>query len=378
MDGISAVAPKKITRPRKPALPPFEIGGKAILPGERVTVHLPAARLYTFTEMHVPVHVIRGNSPGPTLFVSAAIHGDEVQGVEIVRQLLSLKRLRRLRGTLLAVPIVNVYGFTNHSRYLPDRRDLNRSFPGSAKGSLGSSLARTFMDEIVGPAQYGIDLHTGSNHRMNLPQIRVNLDDPEARALALAFGAPLVLDASLRDGSLRQAGAEDGTRVLVYEAGEALRLDPLSIRIGVHGVISVMEKVGMLSKPSKSRKAKQVEPLESHSSYWLRAPASGLFRAGTRLGARVAKGDEVGHIIDPFGESSHPIIVREGGLIIGKTNLPMSHRGDALYHIARLDADSDAASTFEAVKEIHDPEHGDPSLPLDDEGVWSPYEFLEE
>ncbi len=365
-------------RANKEAAPPLVIGGEAILPGQRKTVHLPAARLYTFTDMHVPVHVIRGRQPGPALFVSAAIHGDEVQGVEIVRQLLALKRLQRLKGTLLAVPIVNVYGFASHSRYLPDRRDLNRSFPGSNKGSLASLLARIFMDEIVSHCQYGIDLHTGSNHRMNLPQLRVNMDDAETRRLARAFGAPVVLDSSLRDGSLRQAGAEVGAHVLVYEAGEALRIDPLSIRIGLHGVLAVMEAVGMLAPPKKARKTPRLEPLEARSSFWVRAPASGLFRAGARLGSHVAKGDIVGHVVDPFGENIVAVEAREGGLVIGKNNLPMTHRGDALYHIARLQDDADAASTLEAVRELHDqPDNGDPTTP-DDEGAWQPpYEFLD-
>ncbi len=372
-----AIPPTPKRSRRKPAAKPLVIGGRSIAPGERATIHLPSARLYTFTEMSVPVHVIRGKTDGPTLFLSAAVHGDEVQGVEIVRQLLALKRLRRLKGALLAVPILNVYGFANHSRYLPDRRDLNRSFPGSAKGSLASRLARIFTDEIVSHAQYGIDLHTGSHHRMNLPQSRVNLDDPQARALAMAFGAPVVLDASLRDGSLRQAGAERGVSVLVYEAGEALRFDPLSIRIGVHGVLMVMEAVGMLTPPSRRRKTPVLEPLVARSSFWVRAPASGLFQARARLGAHVEEGETLGTVVDPFGQSAEPVVSTGAGLVIGKHNMPLTHGGDALFHIARLEDAEEAASTLEAVRELHDTGKAG-AYNGEGDAVWQPpYEFLD-
>ena len=221
------------------------IGDSTIKPGERVNVNLPVADLYTSTSLHMPVQVICGRKDGPVLFVSAAVHGDELNGVEVVRRLLKLRAMRSLRGTLLAVPIVNIHGFLDQSRYLPDRRDLNRSFPGSSKGSIAARLANIFIQEIMSKATYGIDLHTGAINRSNLPQIRANLDDAETLDLAMAFGAPVVINSNIRDGSLRACASERGMPVLIYEAGEALRFDETCIRAGMRGVLNVMRHIGM-------------------------------------------------------------------------------------------------------------------------------------
>ena len=190
--------------------PAITIAGTRVKPGQQTTISVPVARLYTHTEMAMPVHVTHGRREGPRLFVSGAIHGDEIIGTEIIRRLMKLKRLRSIRGTLLAVPVVNVYGFLQHSRYSPDRRDLNRFFPGSEKGSLTSQLAGTVMEEVIQGCTHGIDLHAGSNHRANLPQIRAAIDDPETLRLARAFKVPVIINARLREGSLRHAAAELG------------------------------------------------------------------------------------------------------------------------------------------------------------------------
>ena len=200
----------------------FELGTHRIAPGTRETIDLPVSVLSDHMPVSMSAHVIHGRRPGPTLFVSAAVHGDEVIGVEIVRRLLRARNLDRLKGTLLAVPIVNAFGFMNHSRYLPDRRDLNRSFPGSAGGSLAARLAHIFMQEIVARSDAGIDLHSAAIHRTNLPQIRISPSKPETMALAEAFGAPLIVISKIRDGSLRQAAQDKGVNMLLYEAGESV------------------------------------------------------------------------------------------------------------------------------------------------------------
>ncbi|MFT4939614.1 MAG: putative deacylase, partial [Paraglaciecola sp.] len=235
----------------------LEIGGQRIKPGEIKRIELPLPPLYTDTHMSIPVHVQRGKQPGPTMFVSAAIHGDELNGIEIVNRLIKSKSIKNMRGTLIAVPMVNVYGVLNQSRYLPDRRDLNRSFPGSSKGSLAGRIANLFLQEVVTKCDVGIDLHTGAIHRSNLPQIRANLDDAETLTMAEAFGMPVLLNADIRDGSLRQAAADLGAKVLLYEAGEALRFDEFSIRAGVKGIINVMREIGMLNK--RKRQGHQIE-----------------------------------------------------------------------------------------------------------------------
>ncbi|MDH3409584.1 MAG: succinylglutamate desuccinylase/aspartoacylase family protein, partial [Gammaproteobacteria bacterium] len=234
------------------------IGETTVRPGERVSIDLPVADLYTGTSIAMPVKVVCGRRAGPVLFVSAAVHGDELNGVEIIRRLLKRRSLRSIRGTLIAVPVVNVHGFLNQSRYLPDRRDLNRSFPGSAKGSIASRLANTFLTEIVAKADAGIDLHTGAINRSNLPQIRANIGDPDTLQLAKAFGTPVVLNSTIRDGSLRACAAERGFPMLIYEAGEALRFDDLSIRGGLRGIIQVMRQIGMLPK---SKTASPIVPV---------------------------------------------------------------------------------------------------------------------
>jgi predicted deacylase len=301
------------------------INGVTFSPGTSTTVELPVGRLYTHAPMTMPVHVIRGKKSGPRLFVSAAIHGDEINGVEIIRRLLKLPVLKRLRGTVIAVPIVNVHGLINHSRYLPDRRDLNRSFPGTEKGSLAARLANLFMQEIVSQSTHGIDLHTGALHRDNLPQVRANLDDEETDKLARAFDVPVIISSNLRDGSLREAAAEYGIPMLLYEAGEALRFDEISIRAGVKGIVNVMRTLEMLP-PSRSKSKKHVEPVVARSSSWVRAPDSGILRAMVPLGSRVKKDTLLGMVADPFGESEASIIASFSGIVIGRTNLPLKPR----------------------------------------------------
>lgn len=333
----------------------FTIHDIEIKPGTRTTIDLPFGRMYTHAPMSLPVHVVRGKKGGPRLFISAAIHGDEINGIEIIRRLLKLPALKRLQGTLIAVPMVNIHGIINHSRYLPDRRDLNRSFPGSEKGPLASRLANLFMKEIVEKSTHGIDIHTGAIHRSNLPQIRANLDDKETKDLATAFNVPVIISSNLRDGSLREAAAEFGIPMLLYEAGEALRFDEVSIRAGVQGIINVMRKLEML--PASKRKTKKhIEPVVARSSTWVRAPDSGILRAMIPLGGRVKKNTLLGVVADPFGEKEANVTSLFNGIVIGRTNLPLVNEGDALYHIARFEDVQEVEAKVDDFQEEHLPE----------------------
>jgi len=325
----------------------FVIGGEIIPLRTRRLIELQLPPLYTHTPMTLPVHVIRGSKDGPRLFVSAAIHGDELNGTEIIRRLLKQPALKRLRGTLVAVPIVNVYGLIHHSRYLPDRRDLNRSFPGSEKGSLAARVAHLFMSEIVHNCSHGIDLHTGAIHRSNLPQIRANLDDAETTRLAEAFGVPVLLNSNIRDGSLRGAAADNGIPMLLYEAGEALRFDEVSIRAGVKGIVKVMRSLEMLS-PTRSRRKIRHEPFVARSSTWVRASASGLFRKVCGLGNRVKRGEVLGLIDDAVGGEESEVIATASGIIIGCSVIPLVHEGEALFHIARFEDIREVAGHVES------------------------------
>jgi predicted deacylase len=312
------------------------IGGEDIQPGERRQLALTVAKLYDFTDMKIPVEVVRGTEPGPTLFISAAIHGDEINGVDIVRRLLKHRALRSIRGTLIAIPIVNVFGFNDKSRYLPDRRDLNRSFPGAEHGSLASQIAYMFRTEIVSQSTHGIDLHTGAIHRRNLPQIRADLSHSDNMDLAMAFGAPVILDASPRDGSLREMVGEQKIPMLLYEAGTALRFDKRAALIGVEGILNVMKAIGMV--PRTKHTAAPLKPFIAKSSQWVRAPISGIFVTRKKLGERVIKGDKLGFITNPFGDYEYAILSPTDGVIIGNSILPLANEGDGLYHIAVFEA----------------------------------------
>lgn len=335
----------------------LRIGGSPIRPGERRRLDLPLPSLFTQNPVVLPLHVVHGRRPGPRLFVTAAVHGDEINGIAIIRRLLASTALRNLRGTLLAVPVVNVYGFVRHSRYLPDRRDLNRSFPGSEGGSLAGRLAATLMSEVVADSDLGIDLHTGAAHRENLPQIRARVDEIGIADLARAFATPVILDADLRDGSLRAAADAVGVPVLLYEAGEALRFDELSIRAGVRGILGVMRRLGMIRDSKGSRRQRGSHPpVIARSSIWARANSSGMLRFARPLGAWVEKGERLATIADPFGNGEEPVVSPAAGIVIGRMNLPLITEGEALFHIARFktDAVADAVEQFQSLLEPDD------------------------
>jgi len=315
----------------------LEIGGHRIEPGERRLVDLPVARLSNHAPVTLPVHVLHGLRPGPAMFISAAIHGDELNGVEIIRRVLRTLQPGNVSGTLLCAPVVNVYGFIGRSRYLPDRRDLNRSFPGSAGGSLASRLANLFLKEVVLRCQIGIDLHTAAIHRVNLPQIRTDFSHrPRARELAAAFGAQVVLDSPERPGSLRKAARDAGVEVLVYEGGEGLRFDEFAIKAGVDGIAGVMLAAGMLELAEGLDPASEPprETIFANASKWIRAPEGGVFRTTKRIGEAVSQGERVGVVANPYDDSESEVRSPRRGIIVGRTTLPIVNMGDALFHIA--------------------------------------------
>ena len=312
----------------------LEIAGEAIAPGQRKRLEIPVAQLPTRTTISLPVVIINGQFPGPRLWLSAAIHGDEINGVEIIRQVLGKLKSKYLYGAIIAVPIVNVFGFIEQSRYLPDRRDLNRSFPGSSQGSLGSRLAHLFMTEIVNHSTHGIDLHTAAQPRINLPQIRANLLDTETYRCAQAFGAPLMIHATTRDGSLRQAASKQGIPALLYEAGEASRFDLEAIEIGVNGILRVMDLLEMYAHPLTNT---QVTSLEVSKTKWIRASRSGLLHLEVKLGDKVEKKQRLGVITDAFGETTAKIRSPEYGVVIGHVQNPLVNKGDAIVHLALIE-----------------------------------------
>lgn len=329
----------------------FQFNGSEIKPGEKVTLDLTIGQLYTHSPIGMTVHVLNGKYEGPVIFVSAAIHGDELNGIEIIRRLMRSSSLKKLRGTLIAIPIVNVLGVMQSSRYLPDRRDLNRCFPGSKKGSLASRMAHMFMDTVVSYCNYGIDLHTAAIHRNNLSQIRANIDSDEMQDLAMAFDVPVIINSSLNAGTLRTAAAKKKIPVITYETGEALRFDETGIRGGVNGVLNVLRHLDML--PKLKKKKSNPDAVIAVQNRWVRAPESGIFKTTLKLGTHVSKGQILGTISSPYEEKDTNIKSPHSGLIIGKTNLPLVHGGDAVLHIARVEKPRLAAAKVKAFKKKH-------------------------
>lgn len=341
------------------AYSPLIIGGENIGLGQRRRVQLFVASLYNYTDVSIPIEVMRGQEPGPVLFISAAIHGDEINGVEIIKRLLASAQLKKMKGTLIAVPVVNVFGFNNLSRYLPDRRDLNRCFPGNRDGSLASRLAFTFMREVVSKCTHGIDLHTGAIHRSNLSQVRACLDDPMTKELALCFGTPVVIHAQARDGSLREAARRKNIPMLLYEGGEALRFEEHIINVGYKGCLAVMRKIGML--PQALAKAHKNEGTLSEvrrpvfvakASHWIRAPHSGSFSTHKKLGQQVSAGEVLAVISDPFGSQPHEVKAEQTGVLIGLSRIPLVSRGDAMFHVATYENSSTARKVVASILQI--------------------------
>ncbi len=342
------------SRKRSPSREPFSLGGETVQAGQSHTIDLPISRLSTRTEITMPVRVLHGSRPGPTLFVSAAVHGNEIIGVEMIRRLLKNVSAKRMAGTLLCIPVVNAYGFTAHSRYLPDGRDLNRVFPGSERGSLAAQLANVFTKEIIARSDYGIDLHSAGMNRENLPQIRHSPDNVRASALADVFGAPAIIASPLRPGSLRQSADEANCTMLLMESGEALRFDEYSIRIGVRGILRVMAhlEMGVRRQPAPAASA-----VRSEGSRWVRAEEGGIFRAMRNTGTMVLENEQIGYISDPFGDHDTPVLAPLTGLIIGRSVMPIVNQGDALVHIARVRVPGTADARLTAIEEamVDDP-----------------------
>jgi uncharacterized protein len=306
------------------------IAGTEVAPGERADLECAVSESYVGHRTSIPVAVFNGTEPGPRLFVTAAVHGDELNGIAACRDLVGLLDPAAIRGTVIVVPIVNVIGAQLHSRYLPDRRDLNRCFPGTTSGSVASRMARVVTDEVIMGSDVGIDLHTATNRRTNVPQVRIDTTDERARELALAFGAPYVLSASLRPGSLRQAAADIGVSVLTYEGGEALKFEPEPIEVALRGVLRVLGHLDMLADPPATDVASLVMP----ESRWMRAERGGILDLQVGPGDEVTVGQPLWTTTDPFGQELSTVESPLDGIVIGGTTLPLVAPGDAVLHLA--------------------------------------------
>jgi len=305
------------------------IANERILPGEFKEININIARLPSRTQIDTPIYVYRATEDGPVLALTAGMHGDEINGMEIVRRILESGYHRVKRGTVVCMPIINVYGFLNYSRDVPDGKDVNRSFPGSKNGSLAARVAYHLIKEVIPFIDYGIDFHTGGAMRANYPQVRCVMQEKKNAELALAFHAPFTIDSPFRPHSLRQTAAKKGKNIIVYEGGESLRLDEYAIQQGIDGTQRLMRHLQMIdSAPEPTEENKIV-----WSSIWVRAKTAGLFQARVKCGAFIQKNEPVGTITDPFGDFKENILAPVTGYILGLNNNPVVNAGDALIHL---------------------------------------------
>lgn len=327
----------------------FVIGDVTVARGERAFVALPVSQTLSGISANLMLEVIHGAQPGKVVFVSGAIHGDEIVGTAIIQRLVAGITPDKLAGTLILAPAVNIYGLIGHSRYLPDRRDLNRSFPGSAKGSLASQLAHCFLENVIKRADLGIDLHTAAVHRYNLPQVRIAEGDAQLMELAMAFGAPVIVESPLRDGSMRALAGKLGVPMLLLEAGEALRFDRLSMDVGTQGILRVLAHVGMVD--ASMTISNIGTPARTRRTSWVRAPRGGVTHRHRKSGDVVRKGDVLAHVGGVFGENPLDLVSPIDGIVIGHATLPVVHQGDALFHIAAIDQLEDTSRHIDALNE---------------------------
>ncbi|MFL0356284.1 succinylglutamate desuccinylase/aspartoacylase family protein [Erythrobacter sp. GH1-10] len=318
----------------EPQATPFSISDRQVEPGTAMDVSIPVTTMATGYDSHLAVRVLHGAKPGPAIFVSGAIHGDEIIGTAIIQRLAREIDPAELAGTVMLIPVSNIFGFISHTRYLPDRRDLNRSFPGHATGSLAGQLAHVFFSEVVQRATLGIDIHSAAVHRYNLPQVRIDAGNKQLVELAMAFGAPVIIEAPLRDGSLRELAKQEGVDMLLLEAGEALRFDDLSIETGTAGVQRVLAHLGMIE--ADDGLSDVGIPARSNKTQWVRSARGGVAHLAKTSGDPVHKGDLLATVAGLFGEDPEGVYSPIDGIVIGHATLPVVHQGDALFHIASV------------------------------------------
>jgi len=329
----------------------LQICSETIYPGENLSLALPLPEIFSCAPLYMPIKVVHGKQAGPSLLVTAAMHGNELNGTEIINRLLNISSLKRLRGTLIAIPVLNVYGLINRSRLLPGGVNLDSCFPGSENGTHAARMAHIFTKEIISKADVCLDLQTGLMNHTNLPQIFINTADENAQSLAKAFNAPVISNTMFKPGMLRTIIAEQNKRFLMYEAGEAMRFDEHAIRVGVKGTLNLMRKLGMLPTKTPAKEPK-LKSFFTDKNIWVRASTSGISHSKHKLGQHVKKGELLCTINDPFGATNSVNVVSpEEAIIVGKNNLPLVHEGESLFQLAIFSKMEHAATHLDTWKE---------------------------
>lgn len=310
----------------------FVIAGQSILPGASEDVRLPISQTYTGDTINIPLRVIRALEPGPKVFVTAAIHGDEINGTGIIHDLLFNGSVALRCGTLILAPVINVFGFEAHERYLPDRRDLNRSFPGSANGSLASRIAYILMQELVGQCDYGVDLHTAAVQRTNFPNIRADLSNSGARRLATAFGCMLTVDGKGPVGSFRREASKRGCPTIILEAGEPWKVESTVLQIGLRGILNILAELEMIEEPIK----KPPFQVKIRKTSWVRAAVGGILKFHVSPGDFVEAGQAIATNYSIMGVEQSVLTSDGHGIVLGMTTMPAVKPGEPICHIASL------------------------------------------
>ncbi|MDP1574993.1 MAG: succinylglutamate desuccinylase/aspartoacylase family protein [Coxiellaceae bacterium] len=332
---------------------PLQICNEKIHPGESLSLALPLPELFSCSPVYMPIKVIHGKKAGPCLLLTAAMHGDALNGTEIINRIFQNDALKNLNGTLIAAPVLNVYGFMNRSRYLPGGINLDACFPGSTTGTHAARMAHLFVTEIFNKADICIDFQTGFINYTNLPQVFVDFKDSTAKTLASVFNAPVISNLNYEKGMLRTTARDAKKTFLMYEAGEAMRFDEHAIRAGVCGVLNILENQAMITEDF-NKKTSHSKSFFSEKNLWLRAAKSGISYTQYQLGQHVQKGEPLCIIKDPFGGDDDLIVTSpEEAVIVGKNNLPLVHEGEALFQLAVFPKMQHAATHLESWEEKH-------------------------
>lgn len=310
------------------------INGDTIAPGKQKLVSISIARLPTGTLIDIPIYVFNSKRPGPVVLIQAGLHGDEINGIEIVRRMLQQKRFKTTRGCVIAVPILNIFGFIHFSRDVPDGKDVNRSFPGRKTGSLASRIAYHYTTEVLAQVDFVIDLHTGGAQRHNFPQVRYTEGDESSKALAEVFRAPFTFPARLIRGSFRNMAIRMGKPTLVYEAGESMRFDDFAIHEGIQGILNILYHYKMIPKPEPEYIEKYA-PVHLVKHRWIRAQNAGMFIPEVVNGSSIEKGEELGIITDTFAKVRKKVKAPFNGYILAINHQAVVNQGDALFHVGQ-------------------------------------------
>ena len=329
---------------------PASWGGQTVQPGQRKTIAVRISESYSGVEVRMPIHVWRGKDPGPTVFITAAVHGDELNGTGTIRKIVRDRPFDLVAGTLVMVPVVNILGFEWQSRYLPDRRDLNRSFPGSAEGSVAGRLAKSVFDLIISRCDYGIDLHTAAVRRTNFPNIRADMENEKLVPFARAAGAELIVDGAGPDGSLRASACSVGCATFTLEAGEVWKVEPSIVEYALRGITNCLKFLGMVE-------GQPIEPayrIETDATKWVRAHYGGFLDFHVAPGDSVQEGDPIATNSGLTGEYQNIITSPRDGIVLGMTTLPSVAPGDPICHIAYT-----AKGSLSKIEQIVDAMHED-------------------